>query len=238
VDSSGSTDGRRDTGSSDRAGPDGGSVDTVLLDVDGTLIDSGYLHALAWQRAFAAHGLTPPWWRVHRAIGMGGDLLVREVCGSEVEDALGDRLRDEWAERYREVLPEVRAIPGASDLVRALTRSGYRVAIASSGAREFTDAALERLGLASTDVDVVTSADDADNSKPAPDLLTVALRRAGGSSAVLVGDSVWDVAAATAAGMSCVAVRTGGTAAAELLDAGAVRVVDDVAVLLDTRWRP
>lgn len=109
-------------------------VDTVLLDVDGTLIDSNHLHALAWQRAFAGHDLYPEWWRIHRAIGMGGDQLVGEICGPDVENSLGDDLRDEWAQQYRKLLPEVRALPRAADLVRMLADAGYRVALASSGA--------------------------------------------------------------------------------------------------------
>ncbi|WP_338837439.1 HAD family hydrolase [Gordonia polyisoprenivorans] len=213
-------------------------VDTVLLDVDGTLIDSNHLHALAWQRAFAGHDLYPEWWRVHRAIGMGGDQLVGEICGPDVEDSLGDDLRDEWAQQYRKLLPEVRALPRAADLVRMLADAGFRVALASSGAQEFTDVALDLLGLTRSDFAVVTSADDANNSKPAPDLLAVAVERSGGATAVLVGDSVWDVASANELGIACVGVRTGGFAAAELLDAGAIEVVDDVATLVERGWRP
>ncbi|MGC4933894.1 HAD family hydrolase [Gordonia sp. DT30] len=217
---------------------DDGPVNTVLLDVDGTLLDSNHLHALAWQRAFAGHDLYPEWWRIHRAIGMGGDQLVGEVCGSDVEDSLGDQLRDEWAQRYRELVGEAYVLPKAPELIRMLTGAGYRVALASSSAKEFTDTALEILGISRSDVDVVTSADDADTSKPAPDLLGVALERAGGGPAILVGDSVWDVASASALGIPCLSVRTGGSAAAELLDAGAVRVVDDVAALVTEGWRP
>ena len=123
-------------------------ADTVLLDVDGTLIDSTYFHALAWIRAFAAHDLTPDWWRVHRTVGMGGDLLVGEVCGREVEDRLGDELRADWADRYRQLLPEVRVFPGARALIDQLQQAGHRVALASSGAQEFTEAALRMLGMA------------------------------------------------------------------------------------------
>lgn len=213
------------------------AVDTVLLDIDGTLIDSTHLHALAWQRAFAGRDLRPEWWRIHRAIGMGGDLLVGQLCGAEVEDSLGDALRADWADRYREVLPEVNPFPRAAELVRSLAAAGYRVALASSGAREFTDAALRLLGLSADDFASVTSSDDAENSKPAADLLSVALERAGGQAAVLVGDTVWDVASANRLPCPCVGVRTGGFAAAELADAGAL-VVDDVAELVERRWRP
>ncbi|WP_454175081.1 HAD family hydrolase [Gordonia sputi] len=214
------------------------AVDTVLLDVDGTLIDSTYWHAYAWQRAFAARDLTPPWWRIHRAVGLGGDLLVGELCGQKVEDESGDELRDEWADRYREVLDKVQPFPRVRDLVAGLSDAGYTVALASSGAREFTDAALDMLGLSRDDFAAVTSSDDAEQSKPAADLLHAALDAAGGSHAVLVGDSVWDVAAANRLPCPCVGVKSGGIAAAELLDAGAALVVDDVASLVERQWRP
>lgn len=164
-----------------------GAVDCVLLDVDGTLIDSTYLHALAWQRAFARHQLDVPWWETHFAIGMGGDLLVPHLGGPAVEERIGEQLRAQWAEEYRAVLPEVRAIPGAADLVGHLVAAGHRVALASSGADEFTDAALSLLGLDRDDFAAVTSSDDAERSKPAPDLLRAAMDSAGGSTAVLVG---------------------------------------------------
>lgn len=214
------------------------AVDTVLLDVDGTLIDSTYLHALAWVRAFAGHDLTPPWWRVHRAIGMGGDRLVGEVCGADVENSLGDTLRSDWEDRYRELLGEVTVLPGAVPLIESLVDAGFKVALASSGKSEFTDAAIELLGMQRSDFAAVTSSEDAEDSKPDPDILGAALEAAGGSSAVVVGDTVWDVASAARLPAQCVAVRSGGFAEAELVDAGAVLVVDDVGVLVQRGWRP
>ena len=215
-----------------------GSIDTVLLDVDGTLVDSTYLHALAWMRAFAAHDLIPQWWQVHRAIGMGGDRLVGELLGDDVEESLGDTLRDEWEDAYRDLLPDVRPLPGAADLVRGLLDAGYRVALASSGKSEFTDAALESMGLSRNDFAAVTTSDDADSSKPAPDILSVALDEAGGGKAVVVGDTVWDVESAHRLPAECVAVRSGGFAEDELRDAGAVLVVEHVGQLVDRGWRP
>jgi HAD superfamily hydrolase (TIGR01549 family) len=214
-----------------------GGTDTVLLDVDGTLVDSTYLHALAWARAFRAHDLTPPWWRIHRTVGMGGDLLVGEVCGEDVEHRLGDRLRSEWADRYRELLPEVRPLPGAPELVDAIRSAGLRVALASSGAAEFTDAALDILGMTRDDFAAVTSAEDVDRSKPHPDILGTALEASGGEHALLVGDTVWDVESAARLSAACVAVRTGGFSEAELREAGAVLVVDDIGVLAQRDWR-
>ncbi|RPA20085.1 HAD family hydrolase [Gordonia sp. OPL2] len=212
-------------------------ADTVLLDVDGTLVDSTYLHALAWTRAFGAHDLAPPWWRIHRTVGMGGDLLVGEVCGADVEDRLGDTLRSEWADRYRELLPEVRSFPGARELVDAIRSAGLEVALASSGAAEFTDAALDILGMTRDDFDAVTSAEDVDRSKPHPDILGTALESAGGTQALLVGDTVWDVESAARLSAACVGVRTGGFSEAELDSAGAALVVDDIGVLAQCDWR-
>ncbi|MEO9330455.1 HAD family hydrolase [Gordonia aurantiaca] len=214
------------------------SVDTVLLDVDGTLVDSTYLHALAWMKAFSGRDLAPQWWRVHRAIGMGGDRLVGEICGRDVEDSLGDTLRDDWEAHYRELVGDLRPLPGAREFVLGLVDAGYRVALASSGKAEFTDAALKVLDLDRDVLASVTSSDDADASKPAPDILQVALRESGGTRAVVVGDTVWDVASAHRLPADCVAVLSGGFAEAELRDAGAVLVADHVGELAERGWRP
>ena len=213
-----------------------GAVDTVLFDVDGTLIDSTYHHAIAWARAFARFDLYPPLWRVHRSIGMGGDQLVPNLVGDDVESKHGGDLRDAWEEEYEKLLPEVRGFDGAADAVRAARSKGYKVALASSGKEEFTDAALEKIGLTRDDFDAVTSSDDADNSKPEPDILEVALKEAGGSKGVLIGDATWDVEAAKKAGMSTMGLRTGGFSAAEMHDAGATGVVDAITDLRDGTW--
>lgn len=217
-------------------GPDEDPVDTVVLDVDGTLIDSTYLHAHAWMRAFHTADEAPPWHQVHRGIGMGGDKLVAHLLGDPVEAEHGDALRRWWAEEYAKLLHEVPEIPGAHDLVRRLRERGLKVALASSGEPQFTAEALRILRLTERDVDAVTSADDVDDSKPDPDLLGVALERAGGSRGVLVGDTTWDVEAAQRSGMPCVAVLTGGFCEAELREAGAAEVVESVADLLDHDW--
>jgi phosphoglycolate phosphatase-like HAD superfamily hydrolase len=206
-------------------------LDTVLLDVDGTLVDTTYHHALAWWRGFVAHDVDVPVYRLHRAIGMGGDRLVRHVAGDDVEDQLGDELRAAWKAHYdRDFAPQVRAFPGAAALVRALKGRGWRVALASSGKPDHTALAVDRLGVGG-DVDAVTSSDDAEESKPEPDILVAALSRAGGSAGVCVGDSTYDVQAAAALGAPCIGVLTGGFGAAELLDAGALTVVEDVVTL-------
>lgn len=210
--------------------------DTVLLDVDGTLADSTYHHALAWARAFARHDLSPALWRVHRAIGMGGDKLVEVVCDAEVERALGEELRAGWEEEYTKVLPEVQLLEGARDLVLSLHRRGLRVALASSGKSRFTDHVIEQLDLPDGVLAAVTSSDAAEQSKPAPDILQVALEESGGSGALLVGDTTYDVASAARMGAPCVAVRSGGFGVQELRDAGAVLVVDGPKELLDADW--
>ena len=207
-------------------------LDTVLLDVDGTLIDSTYQHTLAWHRAFADHDLTIPMWRLHRAIGLGGDRLVAAVAGNEVESRFGDALRDGWKEQYGELLPEVGAFDRATELITELHRRGWLLGLASSGKPDHTRVAIDLLG-GDGPLGGWTSADDAEDSKPAPDILQAALDQVGGHAAICVGDSTYDVQAAAAAGWKCICLRTGGFGVAELYDAGAAQVFADVAELLD-----
>ncbi len=210
--------------------------DTVLLDVDGTLADSTYHHALAWARAFARFDLTPPLWRVHRAIGMGGDKLVAVVTDDEVEARVGDEVRASWEKEYSRILDEVVLLDGARDLVLALHERGLRVALASSGKKRFTDYVIELLDLPDGVLSTVTTSEDAEQSKPASDILGVALRRAGGERAVLIGDTSYDVASAARLGAPCVVVRSGGFGVQELRDAGAVLIVDGPRDLLTADW--
>jgi phosphoglycolate phosphatase len=207
-------------------------VDTVVLDVDGTLVDSVYTHVHAWCRAFHAIGTDVPSWRIHRAIGMGGDRLVTEVAGERVEHALGDEVRRLHGEFYEELFPSVRALPGATDLLAQLSKLGLGVVLASSGSGEHTALAVELIGANDLDTPVVTSS-DVDESKPAPDLVEAALERAGSRDAVLVGDSVWDVRAAIAAGIPAIGLRCGGFSEAELRDAGCTAVHDGPADLVE-----
>lgn len=209
--------------------------DTVLFDVDGTLVDSTYHHALAWHRAFQHHGIQVPTWKVHRAIGMGGDRLVAAVAGDDVEHRLGDDLRSQWEKGYDEVIDEVEPLPGATELVRSLVERGFVVALGSSGKPGHTATAVERLGVGDL-VAAVTTSEDAESSKPAPDILSAALERAGGRSAIVVGDSTFDIASAARLGFPCVGVRTGGFGVDELRGAGAVLVADGLPDLLDTDW--
>ncbi len=207
----------------------------IIFDIDGTLVDSTYHHALAWHRAFACHDLAIPLWRIHRTIGMGGDKLVAEVAGPAVEGRLGDELRDTWRTEYIQIKDEVGPFEEAAALVRKLTQLGYVVALASSGDPEFADEALDDLDIRDH-VAVLTTSQDADSSKPAPDLIEVTLEKVGTGRAVLVGDTPYDVASAERAGLHCIGLRCGGYGEAELTEAGAVLVVDEPADLMDLDW--
>jgi HAD superfamily hydrolase (TIGR01509 family) len=207
----------------------------VLLDIDGTLVDSTYHHALAWARAFTRERLTVPLWEVHRAVGMGGDKLVAHVAGAEVEDRHGDALREGWEEEYAELIAEVQPLDGAARLVKELADAGWTVALASSGKRKFSDEAVRMLGIEDA-VSVVTSADDAEESKPQPDLLHATLQQLDVDRAVFVGDTPYDVDAAGRAGLRCVGLLTGGFSRAELEEAGAAHVAESPGDLLDLDW--
>ena len=210
--------------------------DVVLFDVDGTLVDSTYHHAVAWHRAFTRHGMRVPMWRVHRTVGMGGDKFVGVVAGDEVEEERGDELRDAWKEEYAELMAEVEPLPGAADLVRGLVEAGYVIALASSGEKPFADAAIEDLGIG-RQVAAVTTTTDAENSKPDPDILVATLAQLEGvERAILVGDTPYDVEAAARIGLGCVGLLTGGFSRTELEEAGAVAVVGDLTELDGWDW--
>ena len=208
----------------------------VLLDIDGTLVDSTYHHAVAWHRAFTRITDVPPLWRLHRAIGMGGDRLVAAVAGDTVEEQHGDDLRDAWRQEYVELRAEVRPLPGAAELVQQLVRDGFAVALASSGDPRFGREAVDLLGIGSVIAALVTS-EDVDSSKPDPELIQETLGRLDDvEAAVFVGDTVYDVESAERAGIGCIALRSGGFGRSELEEAGALRVEDLPADLLDLDW--
>ncbi|NIH84554.1 HAD family hydrolase [Amycolatopsis granulosa] len=199
----------------------------LVLDVDGTLVDTNYHHALAWFRAFRSYGVTVPVWRIHRAIGMGGDQLVPEVAGQEVEDSSGDDIRAKWKELADGMLPEVCALGGAHELLRAARDAGYRVVLASSGKPDHVDHYLDLIDGRELAGDW-TSSKDVEATKPEPDLLEVALEKVRGEQAVVIGDSVWDCVAAGRIGLPSVGLLTGGFGAAELTDNGANRIFADL----------
>jgi HAD superfamily hydrolase (TIGR01549 family) len=208
------------------------SPDTVVFDLDGTLMDSNYHHAIAWSRAFQRHGLSVAVWDIHRHIGMGGDRLVAAVAGDDAEEQHGDDLRDAWEHEYDALAEEARPLAGARELLAELGRRGLAVVLASSGIPKHTKRALELLH-ADEHTDAATTGDDAEASKPDPELLDEALARVGASGGFMVGDAVWDVVAANEEGMPTVGLLSGGYGRAELLDAGAVAVYRDPADLLE-----
>jgi len=207
-------------------------VDTVVLDVDGTLVDSVYTHVEAWMRAFRGIGVPVEAWRIHRAIGMGGDKLVPQVAGERVEEALGDQVRELHDSEYDDLVAAVQLLPGADALLEELKRRGFRVLLASSGSKTQTEQAMEKLDRSDLVDDWVSSA-DVDDSKPDPDLVSAALERAGSRRAVMVGDSVWDVEAGARAGIPVIGLRCGGFPEEELTGAGAVALVDNPQDLVD-----
>jgi len=207
----------------------------ALLDVDGTLVDSNYQHAIAWFRAFRENGVTLPVWRIHRHIGMGGDQLVPALA-PEVDDATAEAIRDSEKERYAELIEEVVPMPGARELIGALKERGHTVVFASSAHEDDVERYLEQMGVAEL-VDAYTTSADVESTKPAPDLVAAAMQKAGELSAVMVGDTTWDVEAAERADVKTIGVLTGGFSAAELRDAGAITVfesLDDLREGLDT----
>jgi HAD superfamily hydrolase (TIGR01509 family) len=205
----------------------------VLFDVDGTLVDTTYLHAVTWWEALRQGDHDVPMAIIHHAIGMGSDKILDALLGEERDRGEDGTIVAAHAALYSTYWDRLRPLPGAADLLRACKGAGQRVVLASS-ASERELAALRRALDADDVIDVATSASDAKESKPAPDILGVALDRAALAAAevVLVGDSVWDIRAAARLEIPCVAVTCGGTSAEELTRAGAVAVYRDPADLL------
>ena len=202
----------------------------VLLDLDGTLVDTNYHHGIAWYRAFRAHGIVLPLWQIHRHVGMGGDLMVPALIGDEGEEASGDALRKAHGTHYDELVDEVSALAGAHELLQALRDDGLEVVLASSSQGKYLDRYLELLDAREL-VDAATTADDVETSKPAPDLLEVAKEKAGSRALAMVGDSPWDIESARRAQLPCIALLTGGYSERELLDAGAEIVFESLSEL-------
>ncbi|MEU4673477.1 HAD family hydrolase [Amycolatopsis sp. NPDC023774] len=200
----------------------------AVLDIDGTLVDSNYQHALAWYRALRSVGETYPVWRLHRLIGMGGDQLPTALGGEDLERRVGDQLRERQGKEVDALLEEMAPLPGARDLLVAIKKRGHRLVLASSGQQRHVEVYLDKLAARDIADDWTTSA-DVEASKPAPDLLQVALKKLGAppdAPSVLVGDSVWDVEAAKNAGIPAIVVRSGGFGDDELREAGAIAIYD------------
>jgi HAD superfamily hydrolase (TIGR01509 family) len=203
----------------------------AILDVDGTLVDTNYHHAIAWHRALHAHGHRVQMWKVHRHIGMGGDQILDALIGEEAASADGEAIRDAESEAYGELIAEVEPMDGARELIAKLREEGNAVILASSAKQEEVDHYLDLLDAREL-VDGWTTSADVEATKPEPDLVRAALEKAGnGDPSVMVGDSVWDVEAAKRAGLPTLAVLTGGFSEAELREAGAAQVVESIGEL-------
>jgi HAD superfamily hydrolase (TIGR01509 family) len=204
----------------------------AVLDIDGTLVDTNYHHAIAWFRAFRQHGVVLPIWRIHRHIGMGGDQLVAALTDDRTENECGDDIRAAEKTLYFQLIHEVVPMENSRELIKQLRQRGHSVVLASSAKADEVEHYLDLLDARDLAEAWTTSA-DVESTKPEPDLVGAALERVGGSpdDAVMVGDTPWDVEAARRAGVPTLAVRTGGFAAAELEDAGAADVFESVTEL-------
>lgn len=207
-----------------------------LFDLDGTLVDSVYQHVVAWREALEAIGIQLSIWRIHRRIGMSGGLflagLLRET-GRTVTPEEIRRVQQVHAETYSRLLPQVRPLPGARELLSELTRLGIPWAIATSGRLESAEKTVAVLGSVATTAPLITR-DQVRHAKPDPDLFFAAAQRlqVDISDAIVVGDSVWDMLAARRARALGIGLLSGGYGAGELLEAGAYRVYEDPADLL------
>jgi HAD superfamily hydrolase (TIGR01509 family) len=208
--------------------PLGGSGSGVLFDVDGTLVDTNYLHVIAWWQAFRSQGHDVPMTRLHRTVGQGSDQFVSTILGHD-DDKVADAHSDFYGQWKHQLVP----LAGAADVLRMTKKAGLSVVLATSASEdeaEHLTAAID----ADDAIDIVTTKDDVDASKPDPDIVQTALEKAGlrADDAVFVGDTVWDVQAASRAGVRCVCVLSGGISQTELRDAGAIAVYRDVAHLV------
>ena len=209
----------------------------AILDIDGTLVDTNYRHAIAWYRAFRQSDIVLPLWRIHRQIGMGGDQIVESLTDASTERDRGAAIRQAESRIFSELIQEVETMHGSRELIEELKRRGHAVVLASSAKPEEVDHYLDLLGVRDL-ADDWTTAEDVDATKPAPDLVRSALDRTDESNgrAVVIGDTPWDVQAGLEAGVSTLAVLTGGFGADELRVAGAAAVfesVDELRAVLD-----
>ena len=207
-----------------------------LFDLDGTLVDSVYQHVLAWKDALDAEGIELSVWRIHRKIGMSGGLFMNQLLretGLEISAERLDRLRRLHAEAYNRHVAAVRPLPGARELLAALTGAGIPWAIATSGRMETAASNLAALGVEPAATPVVTR-DQVKYAKPDPDLFLAAAQRLGApiETAVVVGDSIWDMLAARRCRALGVGLLSGGYGLDELERAGAARVYEDPADML------
>jgi HAD superfamily hydrolase (TIGR01509 family) len=202
----------------------------ALLDVDGTLVDTNYQHAIAWYRAFRSHGIVLPVWRIHRHIGMGGDHMIEALAGKGAEDRIGEDIRAAEKDLYAGLIDEIEPMHDARKLILDLRERGHEVVLASSAKAEELDHYLDMLD-AREIVDSWTSSADVDATKPDPDLVDTAMGKTKTDAAVMIGDSMWDCEAARRAGVETVALLTGGFSEQELRESGAVAVYESLTEL-------
>lgn len=209
-----------------------GSLKAVLFDIDGTLVDSNYLHIDAWDRALKEVGHPVNTWRIHRAIGMDSAKLLETLLEDDVE-TLADRAKEAHTRHYEAMGDRLRSFGRAQELLRTLAEGGYEVVLATSAPANELEMLRRTLEVEDA-IATLTSAEDVAEAKPAPDVVQVALQKAGVApeEAIFVGDTVWDVEAAREAGVATIGFRSGGVSEGELRDAGAVAVYDDAAHLL------
>ena len=207
--------------------PPGGRRRGVLFDVDGTLIDSSYIHTVSWWGAFRQQGYDVPMASIHRHVGMGGDRLVDSLLPGGRDRALDPEILASHGALYASHWPSLRALDGAKDLLAQCHAGGLAVALASSARRKDLEVMKSILD-AEAFIDAATSANDAKNSKPAPDILVAALEAINvqAADAIYIGDAVWDMQAAAALEIPAIGVTCGGVSAGELRDAGAVEVYE------------
>ncbi|NUP59216.1 MAG: HAD family hydrolase [Pseudarthrobacter sp.] len=206
----------------------------VLFDVDGTLIDSSYLHTISWWGAFRQYGYDVPMASIHYFVGMGGARLVDNLLPDGRDRAEDEDIMASHGALYASHWPSLRAFNGSKDLLGQCHAGGLAVALASSARKKDLQVMRDVLD-ADAFIDAATSANDAEESKPAPDILQAALDAVGmdAADAVYVGDAVWDMKAAAALGIPSIGVTCGGVNAAELRKAGAAEVYDGPRDLLD-----
>jgi HAD superfamily hydrolase (TIGR01509 family) len=209
-------------------------VALAILDIDGTLVDTNYHHAIAWYRAFRDHGIVLPVWRIHRHIGMGGDQLVAALTDEQTETDKGDQIRESEKDLYMELIGEVETMEGSRELIEACRARHHQVVLASSAKQDEVEHYLDLLDAREL-ADAWTTSADVEATKPEPDLVRAALERgdAKPDDAVMVGDTPWDVKAASNAGVRTIVVRTGGFGEDELRGAGAAAVFESVAELCE-----
>ena len=207
-------------------------ADTAIFDVDGTLVDSNYQHALAWYRAFRRFDITRELWRIHRGIGMGGDSFVPAIGGEDVEQEHGDALREAWTEEFDKLIGEIQPFAATRSLLEEVKDRGFTLVLASSGKSQHVETFLDLFDGRNL-ADAWTTSEDAEKSKPEPDIVQTALAKVHGTGGVMIGDSTYDCIAAGKLDIPTIAVRTGGFSTDELTEAGAAQVFESLDELRD-----